>query len=215
MPIRLFIADDHKLFRLGLRNILEQFDGVQVTGEAENGNDLLHQLNSTLADIVLLDINMPGMDGLTALPLIVKNHPRMKVIMLSMHTGDNYIQQSIELGACGYLNKNAEPDEIEEAISSVHVNGFYFNQNTGKQMLQNMVRRSKLTPVFDKLEVTFTEIEMQVMQLVCRELTSQEIADELNSSRRTVEDIKARIMKKTGTRSSVGIVMYATKHNLL
>ncbi|MBK8658695.1 MAG: response regulator transcription factor [Bacteroidetes bacterium] len=215
MPIRVFIADDHKLFRLGLINILQQFDGVQVAGEAENGLVLLQSINGITTDLVLLDINMPEMDGLTALPLLLKEHPRLKVIMLSMHTGDNYVQQCIELGACGYLSKNADPDEIEEAIHSVHENGFYFNQSTGKQMLQNMVRKSKLIPKFDQLEITFTEIEVQVMQLVCQEYTSQEISEKLSISKRTVEDVKTRINKKTGTKSSIGIVLYAAKQNLI
>lgn len=139
----------------------------------------------------------------------------MKVIMLSMHTGDNYIQQSIELGACGYLNKNAEPDEIEEAISSVHVNGFYFNQNTGKQMLQNMVRRKKLVPTFEDGELAFSEVEMEIIKLVCAEKSNADMAEALNLSRRTVEDIRSRVLKKAGVKSTIGIVLFAARHGLV
>ncbi|MBK7148061.1 MAG: response regulator transcription factor [Bacteroidetes bacterium] len=215
MPIRVFIADDHKLFRLGLINILQQFDGVQVAGEAENGLVLLQSINGITTDLVLLDINMPEMDGLTALPLLLKEHPRLKVIMLSMHTGDNYVQQCIELGACGYLSKNADPDEIEEAIHSVHENGFYFNQNTGKQMLQNMVRKRKLVPRFDGTEASFSEVELEVIRCVCQEKSNTEIAEQLNMSKRTIEDVRSRVLKKANVKSTIGIVLFAARQGLV
>jgi len=215
MPIRVFIADDHKLFRLGLITILQYMEGVQVAGEAENGLVLLQSLNGNTTDIVLLDINMPEMDGLTALPLLLKEHPRIKVIMLSMHTGDNYVQQCIELGACGYLNKNADPEEIEEAIHSVHESGFYFNQSTGKQMLQNMVRRKKLVPRFDGTEAAFSEVELEVIRCVCQEKSNTEIAEQLNMSKRTIEDVRSRVLKKANVKSTIGIVLFAARQGLV
>ena len=215
MPIRVFIADDHKLFRLGLITILQDMEGVQVAGEAENGLVLLQSLNGNTTDIVLLDINMPEMDGLTALPLLLKEHPRIKVIMLSMHTGDNYVQQCIELGACGYLNKNADPEEIEEAIHSVHESGFYFNQSTGKQMLQNMVRRKKLVPRFDGTEAAFSEVELEVIRCVCQEKSNTEIAEQLNMSKRTIEDVRSRVLKKANVKSTIGIVLFAARQGLV
>ena len=215
MPIRVFIADDHKLFRLGHITILQYMEGVQVAGEAENGLVLLQSLNGNTTDIVLSDINMPEMDGLTALPLLLKEHPRIKVIMLSMHTGDNYVQQCIELGACGYLNKNADPEEIEEAIHSVHESGFYFNQSTGKQMLQNMVRRKKLVPRFDGTEAAFSEVELEVIRCVCQEKSNTEIAEQLNMSKRTIEDVRSRVLKKANVKSTIGIVLFAARQGLV
>lgn len=217
MAIRVFIADDHRLFRIGMKAILEDMRNIQVIGEASNGEELLYRLG-TLPEpphIVLLDLNMPKMGGMDAMETMTKKYPLSKIVVLSMHDGDNYIAQSIEGGACGYLHKNAEPEEIEMAIESVYEKGYYFNDKTNKVMLQRMVSKKKLQPLFDNLNISFTDSELMVLRYVCQEFTSTEIAAKMYISKRTVEGIRTEMIRKLGVKNVVGLVLFAAKNQLI
>lgn len=217
MAIKVFIADDHKLFRVGLHAILEDMRNIEVIGEAGNGEELLQRLNALPQPphIILMDINMPKMNGMEAMAKVRGKYKHIRIVVLSMHDGDNYIAQSIEGGACGYLHKNAEPEEIEMAIESVYEKGFYFNDKTNKVMLHHMVNRKKLKPLFDSMNVTLNDSEVNILRYVCQEYTSTEIAAKMYISKRTVEGLRTEMIRKLGVKNVVGLVLFAAKNNII
>lgn len=216
MPIKTILADDHKLFRLGLKGIIENFEGIEVIGEASNGKELLEILQKkTVPDIVLLDLNMPDLNGFEALDIITKKFKSIKPLIISMYDGDNYISQAIELGACGYVHKNSDPEEIEVAIKTTYEQGFYFNEKTNKAMLHRLVRRNKLKPVFDDRNISLNDRELGVLKYLSQELTSSEIADKMFLSKRTIEGIRQQLILKTNSKNVVGLILFAAKTGLI
>lgn len=215
MAIRVIVADDHKLFRQGLINLLNGFNDIEVIGEAANGSELLEMLNHRKPDAILLDIQMPVMDGMQALKQIPKSNASPYVIVLSMWDGNRDIYDAIEAGAVGYLHKNAEPEEIELALKSVVKSGFYFNERTNKAMLQRMINKDSIKPTFEATPKDLTDIEREVLIFLCKELTSQEIADKINLSKRGVDSVRERLFEKTGCKNVAGLALFAAKHKLI
>ena len=166
--LKVMIADDHALFRKGMVSIVRDFEGIEIIGEAGNGKELLNIMEISEPDVVLLDLKMPEMDGKEANKAIQKNFPNVKVVVLSMYDDDKFIIHLIEMGANGYLHKNAEPEEVEEAIFAVKENGFYFNNHVIKVMLKGLINKKKIKPNFNDL-VELTAREMQVLRLICKE----------------------------------------------
>lgn len=206
--IRLALADDQVLFRRGLSMLLRDMVGVQVVFECGNGEELLLGLEGNEVDIILLDLQMPVMDGKEAMQRITKQYPKVKVIVLSSHDEEEFIAPMIELGAHGYMLKTAEPNEIENAIGSVSENGFYFSEAVNKVMLQGLVSRKNVRPTFPEID-PLSERELEVIRGICQELTTTEIAGTLFISPRTVEFHRNNILLKTGARNVAGLVVYA------
>lgn len=214
MPtIRYVIADDHKIFREGLRLVLGDDAQLKFVAEAENGEELLHILKGNESDVVLLDLKMPVMDGLTATKEIRAKYPNVKILILTMHDEEQMIIHMLEAGANGYLLKNADPSEIKQAIYAVTENNFYFNDMVSGTMLKNIVNKNMAAPSF-KPAVQLEEREIKILQLICQECTSAEIGEQVFLSARTVEGIRAGIMEKVGVRNIAGLVMYAVKNGI-
>jgi DNA-binding NarL/FixJ family response regulator len=214
MPIRFAIADDHKIFRQGLRFALNDDKTIKCIGEADNGRALLELLEKEPADVVLLDMKMPEMDGIEATQEIRKLYPDMKVIILTMFDDEHFIIHLMEIGANGYLIKNAEPEEIKTAIHSAHETGYYFNDLVSNTMLKSLVHKNKAAPRF-KAEIKLNERETEVLQLICQEHTAAEIAAKVFLSARTVEGIRAGLLEKIGVRNTAGLVLYAVKNGIV
>jgi DNA-binding NarL/FixJ family response regulator len=212
--IRVTIADDHALFRKGMISIIRDFPGIEVIEEAHNGIDLLEKIEINRPDVILLDLKMPEMDGMEANKIIQKQFPEVRIIVLSMYDDDKFIIHLIELGANGYLLKNAEPTEVENAIHAVMDTGFYFNNHVSKVMLKGLISKQKTKPTFEN-KVEFTARELEVLQLICKEHTNVEIANKLYLSTRTVDGYRNKLLMKTGAKNTAGIVMYAAKHGLV
>lgn len=211
MNIRVALVDDHTLFRRGMHSLLHGSDGIEVLFEAGNGLELFELITQVgLPDLVLLDISMPGMDGIEALAKLRSEFPTVKVIMLSMNQDDAMILHLMELGANGYLLKEADPDEVEMAIHSVLERGFYFNERVSRALLSKLVKGEKFQPVFSGM-VQLSDREVEVLDLVCHGLTNPEIGERLFISPRTVEGHRKNIMEKMGVRNSAGMVVYAIK----
>lgn len=215
MAIRVIVADDHKLFRQGLINLLNGFNEIEVIGEAANGSQLLDILNHRKPDVILLDLQMPVMDGIQAMKHIPKSGTAPYIIVLSMLDGDRDIFDAIEAGAVGYLHKNAEPEEIELALNNVVKAGFYFNERTNKVMLQRMIHKNSIKPVFEAAPKDLTDIEREVLILLCKEFTSHEIAEKINMSKRGVDSVRERLFEKTGCKNVAGLALFAVKHKLV
>jgi DNA-binding NarL/FixJ family response regulator len=211
--IKVMITDDHALFRAGVKTALSGRKNIQMIAEAENGMQLLNLLKHIKPDVILLDIQMPIMDGLTALPEIRKLYPNIKVIMLSMMNDHTMIAKMMEVGANSYLTKDSDPETIYQAIITCHHDEFYFNDLTNKALLSGL--RSKKVVEVAAPEISLTDKETVILRLMCEEKSTREIADLVELSPRTVEAIRDKLKTKTGVKSMAGLVMYAVKAGLV
>ena len=209
--INIVIADDHKLFRKGIIALLEDFDFIGEIEEASNGVELLELLADmeNLPDVILLDLRMPIMDGVEAQQKIRNLYPGIKVIILTMEDDEQYILHLISEGINGYLLKNADPDEMENAIVKVVERGFYFSDNISSLVMQNLKKKEKAEANFNP---DFTERELQVLELICKDFSNGEIADILNISIRTVEGYRQKLVDKSGAKNIAGLVVLALKN---
>ena len=215
-PIKVIIADDHVLYRAGVKTALSSKKDIKIIAEADNGNQLLNLLKLIPVDVILLDIQMPIMDGITALPEIKKHYPNTKVIMLTMMDDHSMIMKLMELGANSYLTKTSDSEVIYEAIKTCYEQEYYFNSLTNKALLTNLKNRYQGTP--QKLmqqEANLNDKEMTILKLMCEEKSTREIADMVDLSPRTVESIRDKLKVKTGAKSTAGLIMYAVKHKIL
>ena len=211
-PIKVAIADDHALFRAGVKTALAVRKDIEMIAEADNGMQLLNLLKHIEPDVILLDIQMPLMDGITTLPEIRKLYPDIKVIILSMHNDHSMISKLMEVGANSYLTKNSDSETIYQAIKTCFEQEFYFNELTNKALLSGL-RTKKVEHAPD--DVQLNDKELRILKLMCEEKTTKEIADIVDISPRTVEAIRDKLKTKTGAKSMAGLVMYAVKNKLL
>ena len=211
--IKVAIADDYKIFREGLKVSLSQDERLEMISEFENGEDLILSIDQNKPDVILMDLKMPIMDGMEATQLIRKKNNDIKILIVSMYEDDKFIIHLMEIGANGYLLKNAEPDEIRKAIYAVHENGYYFNDLVNKALLKKLVIKNNIKPSFNE-NVDLTEREMEVLKLICKEKTAAEIGKEIFLSPRSVEGIRQRLIEKIGVRNTAGVVMFAVKNGL-
>ncbi len=214
-PINLAIADDHKIFRNGLKATLEDCPEFNLVIEASNGKELIGLLADRKPDIILMDIKMPEMDGMQTTAYIHQNFKDIKVLALSMHNEDKYIVDMMKAGASGYLLKNAEPEEIIDAISTVYNKGFYFNEHLSVTLIKQLVGPGSNNEGGSHHAVDLNDREIEVLRLVCQECSNQEIADKIFLSVRTVEGYRARLFEKTGSKNLVGLVIFAIKRGII
>lgn len=212
--IKIAIADDYKIYRDGLKVGLSADENLDIIMEADNGEDLLKELETSTPDVILMDLKMPIMDGMEATKAVRKKYPSIKVLVVTMYEDDKFIIHMMENGANGYLLKNAEPDEIRKSIYAVHENGYYFNDLVNKALLKKLVLKNNLKPSFNQ-NVELTERELEVLKLICEEKTAAEIGKEIFLSPRSVEGIRQRLIEKVGVRNTAGLVMFAVKNNMV
>lgn len=211
-PIKVAIADDHALFRAGVKTALSVRKDIEMIAEADNGMQLLNLLKHIEPDVILLDIQMPLMDGITTLPEIRKLYPDIKVIILSMHNDHSMISKLMEVGANSYLTKNSDSETIYQAIKTCYEQEFFFNDLTNKALLSGLrTKKNDHSPE----DIQLNDKELRILKLMCEEKTTKEIADIVDISPRTVEAIRDKLKTKTGAKSMAGLVMYAVKNKLL
>lgn len=214
--IKVMIVDDHALFRAGVKTALSSKKDIKVIAEADNGTHLLNMLKGIQPDVILLDIQMPIMDGITALPEVKKLYPQIKVIMLTLLDDQSVITRLMELGANSYLVKTSDAEVIYEAIKTCHQQEFFFNSLTNKALLNNLRQKNIASPFKNSMEeATLNEKEITILRLMCEEKTTREIAEAVDLSPRTIEAIRDKLKVKTGTKSTAGLIMFAVKNNLL
>lgn len=213
--IKIGIAEDQEIYRNGLVSMFNEYDDFQVCIVANNGNELLANIGNNVPDVVLMDYRMEQMDGVQTTKTLLKSYPNIKILMLSMFDAADHIIRAIENGAHGYLTKDGEAEDIVLAIRSVMSTGYYLNDRTSKILITRMVRSGKIEPKFAGNKVTFTEIEMNVIKLICKEHSTSEIAEKLHKSKRTIDGHRQNVMKKMGAKNVTGVVMYAVKNQLI
>lgn len=212
--ILLGMADDHKIFRDGLRAALKDKPFLQVAWEVETGNDLMHKLSVKLPDVLLMDARIPDADGINAIARIRKEYQELRIIILTMYDDPQLINRMMEMGANAYLTKTSDPEEICEAILTCVKEDFYFNDLVNQAVLLKLQRKRKIRQAYPQT-VRFTEKEMRILQLIADDKTTEEIAESVFLSPRTVETIRQQMKLKAGVKTIAGLVMYATRNKLL
>lgn len=211
--ISIMLADDHNLARQGFRAYLETNDEeFKVTGEASNGLELLNLIKVEPPDVVLLDLEMPHMNGIETLGVLSQEYPMVKVIILSSHYNEFLMAELMIAGASGYLPKNCFGDELFETIRKVHEEGYFFNGSVSKQVVSTLISERKIQYLISENVLSRREIE--VLQQVCNEKQAKEIAALLNISESTVEYHKRNLYTKTQSDSIVGLIKYAIRKGI-
>jgi DNA-binding NarL/FixJ family response regulator len=207
--IKVIIVDDYVIFRKGLRAILNEIDEIKVVGEASNGHELFDLLKHSQADVILMDIKMPVMDGVEATRRVVEKYPQTKIIALTMFEEISYFNQMVEAGADGFLLKKTTKDELEKAIQMVIIGETYFSE----EFVSNATRFNKPKTVICTIELT--EREQEVLELICKGQSNSEIAKYLGVSPRTIDGHRAHLLEKSGAKNAPQLVLYAIKNGLI
>ncbi len=210
---KVMIADDHALFRTGLKNLLSMDEEFQVVGEASNGRELIGLLEAELPDAILLDISMPEMTGIEAAAEILRRWPQAKIVTLSMYGEDEYYFKMVSLGAKAFLLKNSDIAEVQDAIRTVADGGTWFSQELLYNLVSNLRSSSENSSAEDGAELS--EREREILLEICKGLSNQEIGDKLFISKRTVDKHRANILDKTNCKNTANLVVYAIKNKLV
>jgi DNA-binding NarL/FixJ family response regulator len=211
--IQIAIVDDHEIVRDGIKILLEDEPGLSIIGEAKTGKEALQLCDNQDADIVIMDITMPEMDGIEATKIIKKNHPDIKILALTMLSEDQHIRKMIKAGASGYILKSSGKQELIKAINTIMTGKHYFSNDATQSILQELVTPD-VSKLKDEDEANITDRELEVLKLIVNEYTNQEIADELFVSVRTVDAHRRNLLQKTGAKNTAGLVKYALKNKL-
>lgn len=210
----IIIADDHDMFRDAIKTMLELDNIANILCQASNGKELLSLLEEHSPDIILMDIDMPKMDGIDAARAIKEKYPNIKILALSMYGDEKYYQEMIQAGAMGFILKSSNKSELEEAINAIYNGQNYFSNELLRKIIEQMGVGSDEYKS-NKTEITFTEREIDVLQLLCQGLSTHDIAEKLFLSSKTIENYRVKLLNKTKSKNSIGLVVYALKNNII
>ncbi len=208
--IKIVLADDHQLFRNGLKILLDAFDNFEISGEAGNGEEVLQIIAGSDCHIILMDIDMPVLDGIEATRRVLELKPDIKIIALSMYGEEDYYHRMVEAGAKGFLLKDSDINEVRDAIITVHNGGNYFSQ----ELLQHVIQKIRSRETETKL-ANLSRREKEVLLKICEGLSNQEIADRLFISKRTVDKHRANLLSKTASKNTASLILYAIKNKII
>ncbi len=213
--LKVLLVDDHRLIRKAISTLLSNEDEIDTVWEASNANGCFQLMEMESPDIVLMDISLDDIDGITITKELLQKHPQLKVIILSMHMEENYIKQSIKAGAKGYILKNSPHEDLVNAVFEVAQGGQYFAQEVSKIMAQNYLMAEKTTDSRYHKDEILTKRELEIVKLVTEGLNNQKIADLLCISHRTVDTHRTNIMQKVKVKNVAELVRYAIKNRLV
>lgn len=211
--IRVLLAEDHTIVRKGLRALLEDQPGIAVIAEAEEGRQAVHLAEQLRPDVVLMDFSMPGLNGLEATHQIIERLPGTKVLVLTRHTNQEYVDRILEAGASGYLVKKSAPEELVSAIQAVHRGDSYLDPAISTTILRSYLRKPKTESVdrYNRL----TPLQREVLQLIAEGRANREIADLLHLSVKTVENHRAHLMQALDLHSTAELTQYAIRKGVI
>ncbi|MBI4418218.1 MAG: response regulator transcription factor [Ignavibacteriales bacterium] len=207
--IRVFVADDHPVVREGLKQIIERYRDIQIVGEAASGQEVIDGVGPSQADLVVLDLNMPGRDGFEVLHFLRRNFPSLRVLILSIHPETQVALRVLRMGANGFINKETIPTELEKAIRTIHAGQEYLPAGVSQELLRALRQSASTTP-HDNL----SEREFQVFLMIASGLSVKDIADRLTLSVKTIRTFRRRVLEKLDVRNDVELSHYAVKHGL-
>ena len=207
--LKLFLADDHPVFRDGIKALLEKEASMEVVGEASDGNELLHKLGLTKTQVLLLDIDMPIISGLEIITSVRQQFPLIHVLVFSMHSNEEYIHQMLSKGAKGYILKSCKMEELIRAITTVSTGDTYLSEEASRKLIAYASSSKKQN------DIPLTKREIEVIKLVSTGLTNQQIGKQLSISHRTVDTHRRNIMEKLDLHNAAALTNYAAKKGLL
>jgi DNA-binding NarL/FixJ family response regulator len=208
--IKVFIVDDHPIFKNGLIAQLKEFKYLEIIGTAKNGQEFLDLIDLNLPEIVFMDIKMPEMNGIEASKRAIEKYPDIKIIALTMFGDEEYLQSMLDIGVKGYLLKNIEKDDLEKAIIAVNSDKCYFSEELQSILAEKFTTKHKVTE-----QIKFTTKELEILKLICQGYTNYEIGEMLFKSNRTIDGFRANLLSKVGAKNTVGLVTYAIKNKLV
>ena len=212
--IKIIIVDDHKMFRDGIRALLEKEKNMEVVADAKDANELISILKNTVPDIILMDIDMGETNGIDATIEVKKNYPDVNILALSMHGEHNYILKMLEAGATGYILKNAGKEEMLTAIISVASGNSYFSREVSSRLIEYLNKPQVNIKNTDK-NIPLTNREIEILKLIAQEYSNSEIAEELFISIRTVDTHRRNLIEKLGVKNTAGLVRFAIRKGLV
>ena len=213
---KILIVGDHEVVRDGLRNILTSLDNISIAGEAGNGEDAVKMYSSLKPDLVIMDISMPGMNGIEATKVIKEKDPDARILILTMHDNQEYLNQIIRSGAKGFILKNTDKEELLDAVKTVAGGDNFFSKDISKLIIDNYIRTAKETEKNDGYkEVPLTKREIEILKLIASGYSNQEIANILYISYNTVDTHRKNIMHKLSIKNTAGLVRYAIEKGLI
>lgn len=212
---KLILVDDHSIFRDALKFVLAQSEEVDVIAEASNGNELLDLLETKLPDLILMDIAMPGLNGVDATREALSRYPDLKIIALSMYGDELYYYKMLEAGAQGFVLKESGSDELLKAIKTVMSGESYFSNHILCNIIRDFSHQNIPPEESEKKEIKLSKRENEVLELICAGYSNIEIAAKLGISKRTIEGHRSSLISKTGAKNSIHLVLFAMKHNIL
>lgn len=207
--IRIVIADDHSIVREGLKRIVSSIEGMNVTGEAGNGTEVMQRVRELTFDVLVLDLSMPGRSGMELIKLIRAEKPQLRILVLSMHQELQYAVRAIKNGASGYLTKESAPAQLEQAIRKVASGGAFISAEVAEQLALGAMPGSQAVP-----HESLSNREFEVLQLLVADVSMTDIATRLNLSVKTVSTHKTNLMQKMGLQNQNELIRYALKHGL-
>ncbi len=209
--IRILIADDHPIFRKGLVELIDATPGMEVLSEAENGDQLLRLAERQQPDIIVLDVNMPKIDGLTAATKIRFSYPNIKIIMLTMRNDEEVFNEAMDIGVNGYILKENAVEDVINSIEAVAAGQFYMSPGVSGHLVQRSQQHAKKQPDFVSL---LTNTELRIFKMVAKSFTSREISEKLFISIKTVENHRTNICKKLNLKGKNSLLKFALEHKL-
>lgn len=214
--IKFAIADDHKIFRDGIKMALSNKKNLKMLWEAEDGKELMHKISIKKPDILLMDIRMPEIDGINAIQLIRKEYEDIKIIVLSMYDDQQMIQKMMENGANAYLTKTTDPEEIYSAILTCMNDDFYFNELVNKAVMGKLIQKKNVRQHYGaETPISFNEKELKILQLLSEDKTTDEISKIVFLSPRTVETIRQNMKTKVNAKTIGGLLVYGMRNKLI
>lgn len=214
--IRIALLDDHQLFRQGMRYILQALPFVEEVVEAAELPELLALCRQRVPDVLLLDLQMPNVDGTEAARQLLLEFPELRIIVLSMFSADKYITQMMKLGARSYLPKDVDQEQLRHTLEEVMATGYCFTPRISRALIRGVQHPERApTPPAPPELVQLSTREQEVLRLICQGCTAADIAEQLFLSRRTVEGHRQKLLEKTGAPNTAGLVVFAVRHGLL
>jgi DNA-binding NarL/FixJ family response regulator len=214
--IKIAIADDHQIFRDGIKMALSGKSNLKMLWEAEDGKDLMHKIAIKKPDVLLMDIRMPEIDGISAIEMLRKEYEDIKIIVLTMYDDHQMISRMMEMGANAYLTKTTDPEEIYEAILTCMNDDFYFNSLVNNAVMGKLMQKKNVRHHYGtSVPVSFNEKEIKILQLLAQDKTTEEISKIIFLSPRTIETIRQNMKSKVSAKTIAGLIMYGMRNKLI
>jgi DNA-binding NarL/FixJ family response regulator len=214
--IKIAIADDHKIFRDGIKMALGSRDTLKMIWEAEDGKEMMHKMEVKTPDVLLMDIRMPEVDGINALQILRKEYGAVKIIVLTMYDDEKMVNKMMEMGANAYLTKTTDPAEIYQAIITCINEGFYFNDLVNKAVMGKLIQKKNVRQNnVGEIPVSFNDKEIKIIQLLAEDMTTDEISKVVYLSPRTIETIRQNLKTRANVKTIAGLVMFAMRKGFI